>query len=90
LILFALAAGTRPGAGHAQARALDLSGLLAHAERHAPALLVARARLGLGRAALRGAEPALADNPELELAAARAWSAKLIRAWTSSCGSSNG
>lgn len=68
-IVFALIAGTRPGAGHAQAHALDLAGVLAHAERHAPAMTVARARLGLGRAALRGAEPALADNPALELAA---------------------
>jgi cobalt-zinc-cadmium efflux system outer membrane protein len=51
----------------AQAEALTLEEVLAHAEQHAPSLVAARARLGLGDAAMEGAKPVLRDNPEVEL-----------------------
>src|SRR4051794_30137307 len=51
----------------ASATALGLAALLQHAEQHAPQLLAARARLGLGPAAMDAARPALREQPELEL-----------------------
>src|SRR5690606_6391237 len=44
---------------------MGLRALLAHADAHAPALRVARARLGLGEAARGAASPALPGNPAL-------------------------
>jgi cobalt-zinc-cadmium efflux system outer membrane protein len=46
---------------------VSLDSVLAYADRHAPALRVARERLGLGDAALAGAEPLLPDNPVLSV-----------------------
>lgn len=42
---------------------VSLDAILAYADRHAPTLQVARQRLGLGDAAIAGAEPLLPDNP---------------------------
>lgn len=50
-----------PAAG----RAVSLREMLAHADRHAPAVHVARRRLGLGDAAMAAATPLFASNPEL-------------------------
>ena len=46
---------------------VKLATVLAHADRHAPSLLVARARLELGQAARASAAPLLPSNPELEV-----------------------
>ena len=43
----------------------SLQQILAYADRYAPTILVARARLGLGDAALAEAAPLLVDNPSL-------------------------
>lgn len=46
---------------------VSLDAILAYADRHAPTLQVARQRLGLGDAAVAGAEPLLPDNPTVSL-----------------------
>lgn len=46
---------------------VSLDAILAYADQNAPGLQVARARLGLGDAALAGAEPLLPENPTLQL-----------------------
>ncbi|MCR9165509.1 MAG: TolC family protein [Nannocystaceae bacterium] len=48
---------------------VTLDAILAYADRHAPALQVARARVGLGDAAIVGEVPILPDNPTLSLGA---------------------
>jgi cobalt-zinc-cadmium efflux system outer membrane protein len=58
------------GVARAETRArVTLAQVLAHAERHAPAVVTARARLGLGEAALTAASPLLPGDPELEISA---------------------
>lgn len=52
-----------PATGHP----VSLDGMLVYAERHAPMLLVARQRLGLGGAALAAASPLLPANPDVSL-----------------------
>ncbi len=47
--------------------AVSLDGILAHADRYAPRLRVARERLGFGDAAVEGASPWFPDNPEVSL-----------------------
>jgi len=47
---------------------VTLAKLLTHAEQNAPAIVVARARLGMGEAARTAASPLLPENPELEVA----------------------
>ncbi|ACY16809.1 outer membrane efflux protein [Haliangium ochraceum DSM 14365] len=49
--------------------AVSLDQMLAFADRQAPALAVARARLELGYAAVRGAAPLLSENPEVSISA---------------------
>lgn len=44
---------------------VSLDAILAYADRHAPTLQVARERVGLGDAAVAGAEPLLPDNPNV-------------------------
>ena len=51
----------------ATAEEVRLDRLLAHADKQAPAILVARARLGLGEARVTAASPLLPEDPELEL-----------------------
>ncbi len=46
---------------------VGLEAILAFADRHAPKLQVARERLGLGDAAVAGAEPLLPDNPNVSV-----------------------
>ncbi len=46
---------------------MSLSGILAYADRHAPVLGVARARLDLGDAAIVGASPLLPENPQISI-----------------------
>lgn len=48
---------------------VSLDAILAYADQHAPALGVARARMGLGAAALAGSAPLLPDNPTLSVGA---------------------
>ena len=52
----------------AQRVPISLEAMLAYADRHAPSLLVARERVGLGDAAIAGAEPLLPDNPNVSVA----------------------
>jgi outer membrane protein, heavy metal efflux system len=53
----------------ADASPVSLVGILAYADAHAPRLGVARAREGLGDAAVQGAETLVPHNPELTVAA---------------------
>ena len=53
----------------ARGQSVSLDAILAYADRHAPALQVARERLGLGDAAIAGADPLLPDNPALSIGA---------------------
>ncbi len=46
---------------------VSLDAILAYADRHAPTLQVARERVGLGDAAVAGAEPLLPDNPNVSV-----------------------
>jgi len=46
---------------------VGLEAILAYADRHAPELQVARERVGLGDAAIAGAEPLLPDNPSVSV-----------------------
>ena len=55
--------GQRPPAPHAGP--ITLAEVLAHADRHAPAVRTARARMRRGDAAVSGARPLLQDNPEV-------------------------
>lgn len=48
---------------------VTLAQLLAFADRHAPTIAVARAKLRLGVAAVRAASPLLPENPEVEVSA---------------------
>ena len=49
------------------ASAVELDAMLAYADRHAPALVVARSRRALGDAAVVAASPLLPDNPHIQL-----------------------
>ena len=51
----------------ARAEPVALDAILAFADRHAPTLQVARARVDLGDAAVAGARPLLPDNPNLSV-----------------------
>lgn len=53
----------------AQGGQASLDQVLAYADRHAPPLLVAHRRMGLGDAAIAGASPLLPDNPEVSFGA---------------------
>ena len=63
LLCLGVLAWPLPGA----AEEVCLARLLVHADRYAPAILVARARLGLGKARVTAAAPLLPEDPELEL-----------------------
>jgi len=52
---------------------VSLDGILAYADRHAPRLAVVRERVGLGDAALTGAEPLLPDNPTVSVGVGHGW-----------------
>lgn len=54
-------------------RPVSLDAILAYADRHAPELLVTRARLGLGDAAVAGAAPILPKNPQVSGALGARW-----------------
>lgn len=53
----------------ADARPVSLCAMLAYADRHAPAVRVARTQLLRGEAAARGAAPLFPDNPQLSVGA---------------------
>src|SRR5687767_8189079 len=61
-------------------RSITLPAALAHAEQHAPAVLVARADLARGEAARAGASPDVPANPELEFYAGPRLSGQVVDA----------
>ena len=68
LVLWAAPVPVLAQGAASQQKQVTLQRLLAYAERHAPQMMVARARLGLGKAGVVAASPLLVENPELEVA----------------------
>ncbi len=66
--LVAASGDARAQGGASQPVKVTLQRLLAHADTHAPQMVVARSRLELGEAGLAAASPLLPENPNLEVA----------------------